>query len=140
MSIKDVFESGKHTSNVAHFAAIVNLAGVDGKVDKVESSILKRLADKLDISQDEYHQIVKHPEKYSTSPPYGAKKRLDRLYDLFSTIYADHYMNAHEQKLVLRYAMELGYSSEKAKEIVDSSARIFGGRLTFEEYRTLIKG
>lgn len=138
MSIVDLFESNEHKNNVAHFAAIVNLAAVDGTINTEEKNVIKRLADKLDISQEEYKRIIKNIEKYSLSPPYSLKKRLERLYDLFKTIYADHYMNAQEQKLVLRYAMELGYTNEEAREIIENSVRIFGGKIDFEEYRKLI--
>lgn len=138
MAIKDVFESSKHMGNVAHLAAIGHLLGVSGVIDKDELNVLKRLGDELDVSDDEFLRIVKYPEKYSVSPPYGAKKKLERLYGLFRTIYADHYMNVQEKELVPRYAMELGHNNEKAKEIVDNSARIFGGRLNFEAYRMLI--
>jgi uncharacterized tellurite resistance protein B-like protein len=138
MSIVDLFESNEHKNNVAHFAAIVNLAAVDGTINTEEENVIKRLADKLDISQEEYKRIIKNVEKYSLSPPYSIKKRLERLYDLFKTIYADHYMNAQEQKLVLRYAMELGYTNEEAREIIENSVRIFGGKIDLEEYRKLI--
>jgi uncharacterized tellurite resistance protein B-like protein len=140
MGISDLFESNEHRNNIAHFAAIVNLAAVDGTINAEEEHVIKRLADKLDISLEEYKSIIKNIEKYSLSPQYSIKKRQERLYDLFKTIYADYYMNAKEQKLVLRYAMELGYTYEKAKEIIQNSVRIFGGRIDFEEYRRLING
>ena len=47
-------------------------------------------------------------------------------------------MNSQEQKLVSRYAIELGYGEEKAKEIVEKSVKLFGGKIEFEDYELLI--
>lgn len=138
MSIIDLFESSEHRNNMAHFAAIVNLAAVDGKINKDEEILIKRFADKLDISNAEYKRIVENMEKYSLTPPYSAKKRIERLYDLFKIIYVDHYMNTEEQKLVSRYAIELGFENKRAKEVIEKSVKLFGGKITLEEYELLI--
>lgn len=138
MAIVDLFESSAHRNNVAHFASLVNLAAVDGKINRDEDILIKRFADKLDISNEEYKRIIANKEKYSLNPPYSAKKRITRLYDLFIIIYTDHYMNSQEQKLVSRYAIELGYGEEKAKEIVEKSVKLFGGKIEFEDYELLI--
>jgi uncharacterized tellurite resistance protein B-like protein len=121
-----------------HFAAIVHLAAVDGAINSKEEQVIRRFAEKLDISQEEYKRIMKNLEKYSLSPPYTIKKRLEHLYGLFRVIYADHFMNAQERQLVLRYAIELGFSEEKAKDIIENSVRIFSGLIDFEEYWKLI--
>lgn len=138
MSIIDLFESSEHRNNIAHFAAIVNLAAVDGKINQAEEILIKRFADKLDISTEEYHRIVGNMKKYNLNPPYSAKKRLERLHDLFEIIYADHYMNTEEQKLVSRYAIELGFEDKRAKEIIEKSVKLFGGKIALEEYEMLI--
>ena len=49
MSFSGLFGSGEHTRNLGHFAAIVNLAAVDGEINDEEKVVLERLARKLDI-------------------------------------------------------------------------------------------
>ncbi len=46
MSIVDRFETSEHRNNIAHFAAIVNVAIVDGEINANEVTILKKFADK----------------------------------------------------------------------------------------------
>jgi uncharacterized tellurite resistance protein B-like protein len=138
MSIKELFESGKHINNVSHFAALVHLALVDGTLNKEEISVLKRLADKLDISGDEYDLIIKNIGTTDLVPPYKAKKRLEFLYDLFRIIYADHYINEKEQRLVHKYAIALGFTDEISAKVIETSKRLFSGKLEFEEYEKLI--
>ncbi|TLP81805.1 TerB family tellurite resistance protein [Maribacter sp. ACAM166] len=133
MSILEAYESGAHESNVAHFAAIVKLATVDGTINLEEKIVLARLAFKLDVSDEEVKPILKHPEKYPLLPPYTLEERIERLHDLFSVIYADSEIDAEEQKLIYKYAIGLGFSSERATQEIEKCIRVFGGEAEFED-------
>ena len=114
MSILEAYESGKHESNVSHFAAIVKLAGIDGSISNEEKAVLKRLAFKLDVSEEEFKPIFKNPGKYPLIPPYSLEERIERLHDLCSIIYADHVIDESERKLIFKYAIGLGFTAEQA--------------------------
>ncbi len=114
MSILEAYESGKHESNVSHFAAIVKLANIDGSINNEEETVLKRLAFKLDVSEEEVKPIFKNPEKYPLIPPYSLDERIERLHDLCSIIYADHVIDEAERKLIFKYAIGLGFTTERA--------------------------
>lgn len=138
MSIRDLYESSEHRNNVAHFAAIVTIALSDGDINEKEEASLLRFADKLDISEEEYAYILKNPGKHPLNPPYTREERLHRIYDLFKIIYADHYIDAAEENLILKYAIGLGCSAERAKVVIQKSIQIFGGGLAFEDYQYLL--
>ena len=114
MSILEAYESGKHESNVSHFAAIVKLAGVDGSISTVEKAVLKRLAFKLDVSEAEVKSIFKNPKKYPLIPLYSLEERVETLQDLCSIIYADHVIEETERKLIFKYAIGLGFTAKQA--------------------------
>ena len=138
MSIKDKYDSFEHRNNLAHFSAIVNIVLSDGEINPKEEQSLLRFADKLDITAEEYERVMKSPEKY---PPFHAnsrEQRLERIFELLKIIYADHYVDAAEQKLIHKYAIGLGCTSEKAKLVVDKSIKIFEGGLNFEDYQYLM--
>ena len=61
MSFTDLFESGEHSRNLGHFASIANIAAVDGELNEEEEKLLKRIARKLDIDEDEYKAVIKDP-------------------------------------------------------------------------------
>lgn len=138
MAIVDLYESSEHKNNIAHFAAIVYLASVNGVITDQEENSIKRFANKLDVSQEEYKLILKNPANYQISPSNSAEERLERMYDLFKIVYADHHIDEPERKLVLKYAIALGYSNEKAQHVIQKSIRLFGGELDFEEYQNFI--
>lgn len=138
MSFNDLFDSGKHKKNLGHFATIVTLASADGAVSEDELALLKRFARKLDVDNSEFEEILATPNRYPINPPNNKWERLERVYDLFKIIYADHQMDENEEKLVKKYAIGLGYSEEDATSIIEKSTAIFGGKLPFEDYEFLI--
>ena len=82
MSISDLFDSEFKSRNKGHFSAIVRVALADGDFSKEEKEFLDKLAIQLEISQDEYNEILENPNKYPINPPYLYTQRLERLYDL----------------------------------------------------------
>jgi len=138
MSFTDLFESGERSRNVGHFASIVNMATVNGKLGQVEEKLLKKFAVKLDIEEDEYERILKNPTIFPISPSNSAEKRLERLHDLFQIIFADNTIDDHERFLIEKYAIGLGYSAEQSKDLIDRSIKIYTEGLSFEDYRYLL--
>lgn len=139
MSFSDLFGSGEHLRNLGHFAAIVNLAAVDGEINEREEAQLMRFARKLDISEEEYLKVIKNPSSFPIQPPNDFERRLERLHDLFTIIFSDHIIDNEEADLIQRYAIGLGFSSEASKEIINRSIQIFSGQLNFEDYRYLLE-
>lgn len=140
MSFVDLYSSGEHRRNLAHFAAIATLAAVDGELGIEEKRLLDRFAKKLDITEAEFNKVMLKGNKYPIDPPHDHKKRLERLYDLFRIIFADHMIEKEEMALLKRYAIGLGFSGEKADKVIEKSVTIFSGRIDFEDYLYLLKG
>ncbi|MDX1328145.1 MAG: TerB family tellurite resistance protein [Arenibacter sp.] len=139
MSFVDLYSSGTHRRNLAHFAAIATLAAVDGEVNEKEKKLLDRFAQKLDITEEEYKEVMKAENKYPINPPTSAEERLERLFDLFRIIFADHEIEEQERSLITKYAIGLGYKSEAAEIIIQKSIVIFSGKISLENYIYLLK-
>ncbi len=138
MTFTDLFESGEHSRNLGHFASIVRMAAVDGDLKDEEIVLLKRFAKKLDITEEEYKIVLKHPTKYPISHQYSADARLERMLDLFKIIFADNEIDEEEHRLIERYAIGLGYTEELAAKLIKRSIQIFSGGLDLEDYRYLL--
>ncbi|MCF4100344.1 TerB family tellurite resistance protein [Gillisia sp. M10.2A] len=138
MSFLDLFGSGEHLRNLGHFAAIVNLAAIDGEINEHEEIQLERFARKLDISEEEYSRVLKNPSEFPIQPPNGNEKRLERLHDLFKIIFSDHEIDEEEVYLLKKYAIGLGFSTSTSDEIIKRSIQIFSGQISFEEYKYLL--
>ncbi|MGB7394610.1 MAG: TerB family tellurite resistance protein [Pricia sp.] len=139
MAIADLYTSGEHRRNLAHFAALATLASVDGEVSTEEKKLLDNFADKLDITHAEYEEVLKKENKYPIDPPNSQERRLERLFDLFRIIFSDHAIDDEERLLLKRYAIGLGFSGDKADTVINRSIEIFSGRIDFEDYLYLLE-
>jgi len=138
MSISEIYESGIQKGNLAHFASMVNMASIDGELNDEEKELLSKFADKLDINQEQHTQIIKNPKKYPIVAANSKEERLQHLFDLFKMIFADHFVDQQEMKLIHKYAIGLGCSEERAMKLIKKSIRIFQGKIDFEEYQYLV--
>lgn len=139
MSFVDLYDNSAHRKNLAHFAAIASLAAVDGEINPEEVELLNRFAQKLDITELEYEEVMKKPTNYPIDPPTSSERRLERLFDLFRMIFVDHMIDEDELALIKKYAIGLGYNTETAKKIIARSIDIFQGRISYEDYVYLLK-
>jgi len=139
MPILDLYNHSEKRRNLAHFAAIASLAAVDGAVNPAEKEILDRFAQKLNITDAEYKEVMKKENKYPIEAPFEMKKRYERLYDFFRIIFSDHGIDAEEEDLVRKYAIGIGFSSEMADKVLKSSTEIFSGQIPFEDYLLLME-
>lgn len=138
MTIADVFETSNHRTNIAHFKAIVNLALVNGDIKPEEDLLLERFAKKLDISPEEYKQILQEHEEFPCIAVNSCEERLKHLYNLFRIIYSDHLIEDGEKDLILKYAIGLGVPLNKVEKIIEKSIQIFSGNIKFTDYYTLV--
>lgn len=138
MGFLDLYQSSVHRNNVAHFAAIVAIAVVDGELNDSEKIVVNKFRRKLDITDEEYDLVMTDPSKYPLVSYSSYNDRLEHLYDLFKIIYADHKIDELEQNMLLKYALGLGFTSEKASSIVKKSIAIFDQGIDYDYYSFLI--
>ncbi|WP_378179869.1 TerB family tellurite resistance protein [Aquimarina sp. SS2-1] len=139
MSISKIYQSENQKSNIIHFAAIFNIASIDGALNDEEKKMLSKFANKLNIGEEEYEQIIKKSDTYPVAFVSSKEERLQHIFDLFRMIYADHEIDEPESKLLYKYAIGLGCSETKAKEVIQKSIKIFSGNIDFEDYQYLIE-
>lgn len=65
MSFAELFDSGFKNRNKGHFSAIVRVAMENGHLSEEERLFLDKLATQLEISKEEYAEILENPLKIS---------------------------------------------------------------------------
>lgn len=139
MSISDLYGSGRHVRNFTHFSSLVYLAAIDGEIKPEVEAVLKRLAIKLGIDDEEYKKAVETPNAFPINSSHKYDRRLERLYDILTVIFADNAMSDKEAVLLKKYAVALGFNSEESDKVIEKSTRILSGKLSFEEYLSLLE-
>lgn len=139
MSILDLFNIGFRKRNEDHFAAIIRVAMDDGKISDEEKEFLDRLARNLDISEAKYKTILKDFNSHPINPPTSYNRRLERLYDLSRMVFVDHIKGDHEEILLRKIAIGLGFSTENVKYIVDKALSLVNERVDLSTFIYEIK-
>ncbi len=139
MSIKDLFDIGFRRRNQDHFAAIVRIAKDDGIISEEEQAFLDRLAEKLDISEKDYKQILKDYKTHPINPPTSYNRRLERLFDLARMVHVDHIQGDHEELVLRKISIGLGFSPENVKYIVDKALTLVDEGYDLDDFITEIK-
>lgn len=139
MSISDLFDSGFRQRNKGHFSAIVRVALTDGSVSEQEKKFLDHLAQELEISEEEYQEILENPLKYPINPPLLYNRRLERLYDLSRMVQADSVLGERKIKLLKKFALRLGFTPGNADYIVDKALKLVELGVDLDEFTFEIK-
>lgn len=121
MSFSDLFDNEFKSRNKGHFSAIVRVATADGDMSPEEKLFLDKLAKRLDISKEEYEEILENPMKYPINPPYLYTQRLERLYDLSRMVFADHILGQRQKDILIKFALALGFTPGNVTFIVDKA-------------------
>jgi len=121
MSFSDLFDSGFKGRNQGHFASIVRVAMENNHLSAEEKLFLDKLAKQLEISDEDYKEILANPFKYPINPPYLHVQRLERLYDLSRMVYADHLLGPKQKDILTRFALALGFTPGNVHYIVDKA-------------------
>lgn len=139
MSISDLFDSGFKKRNEDHFAAIVRIAMDDGKISDEEKKFLDRLAQNLEVSDERYKEILKDYNSHPINHPLSYDRRLERLYDLARMVYVDHIKGEHEEVLLRKIAVGLGFSAKNVRYIVDKALTLVSYKVDLDTFTEEMK-
>ena len=139
MSISDLYPTGLHQENTGHFATIVKLALLDGKIDENELILLKRLALRLDINKKEFKAILKDPGNFPENPPVSYEDRIERLYDLTKMLFLDKNPTIDKMSMMDRIAIGLGFPVENARAVVKEAVKFFLKEPDIDDFKLRIK-
>lgn len=139
MSISDLYTSGKHKQELGHFASIVKIAEDDGVITEGEQKLLDRAAKKLHISQEEYKEILKNPEKYPINAPVSYDERIERLYRLSKMVLADEKVDLHEVQLMRKIAVGLLFQEDNVEKVCDEAIHLVMNDNDLEDFTAAIK-
>ncbi|TDD99296.1 TerB family tellurite resistance protein [Flavobacterium cellulosilyticum] len=134
MSIAELFDNEFKHRNKGHFSAIARVALADGILALEEKVFLDKLARNLDISEEEYKEILENPQKYAINPPYLRIHRLERLYDLARMVHIDHHLGDKQDDLLRKFGIALGFTPENVNYIVDKALVLVDGKVDLDTF------
>jgi ABC-type antimicrobial peptide transport system permease subunit len=134
MPFSELFDSEFKQRNKGHFSAIVRVALADGKTNPEEKAFLDKLARNLEISDEEYKEILKNPIKYDINPPYLYIERLERLFDLGRMVHRDHQLGDKQEKLLIKFGLALGFTPSNVNYIVNKALVLIDKKVDIDNF------
>lgn len=124
MGISDLYLSIGQRRNISHFANIVRIAKSDNKISTEEIEFLAKISKKYNISNEQFRDILKFPEKIPTIAHLDCIERIERLYDLLVMVKADQHVEQQEVLMLRRIVTGLAFPLNRVDMIVDHSLEI----------------
>lgn len=124
MPFSDLFNSENIQKNRGHFSAIVHVAYAGGNITEQEQNFLDKLAVALQISKEEYDEILEDPSKYPINAPYLYSERLEALYKLARIVHRDHQLGDLQEHLMVKFGLALGFTPSNVNYIVDKALKL----------------
>ncbi|WP_406844608.1 TerB family tellurite resistance protein [Flavobacterium soyae] len=134
MPFSELFDNEFKQRNRGHFSAIVRVAFADGKVSPEEKDFLDKLASRLEISEEEYTDILTNPLKYPINPPYLYSQRLERLYDLARMIHVDHHLGDQQEVMLIRMGLALGFTPGNVNYIISKALSLIDKKVDLDTF------
>jgi uncharacterized tellurite resistance protein B-like protein len=122
MNLKDLlgaFSQGKSTAK-SHMKNLIEMAAVDGNFDDVEYDLLKSIAKRNGISEGQFKEIRKNPNKVIFEVPTDPTEKFHQLYDLVYMMSIDKNVHSEELKLSHIFAIKFGYKRDQITELVET--------------------
>jgi hypothetical protein len=134
MSIADLFDSEFKTRMKGRFSAVARVLFADGEFDPEEKLFLDKLAVKLEISDQEYEEILENPLKYELNPPYLYIERLESLYNIARVVHHDHHLGDRQENLLRKFAIALGFTVGNVDYIVNKALVLIDKKVDLETF------
>jgi hypothetical protein len=134
MSIAELFDNEFKSRMKGRFAAVVRVLFADGKFDPDEKNFLDKLAVKLEISKEEYDEILENPLKYELNPPYLHIERLESLYNIARVVHYDHHLGDKQEILLRKFAVALGFTTSNVDYIVNKALALIDKKVDLDNF------
>jgi hypothetical protein len=132
MSIAELFDNEFKLRMKGRFSAVARVLFADGIFDPDEKKFLDKLAVKLEISDEEYKEILANPLKYELNPPYLHIERLESLYNIARVVHHDHHLGDRQETLLRKFAIALGFSVSNVNYIVNKALALVDKKVDLE--------
>lgn len=136
MSIAELFDNEFKSRMKGRFSAVVRVLFIDGKFDPDEKKFMDKLAVKLEISDEEYKEILENPLKYELNPPYLNSERLESLYNIARVVHHDHHLGDKQESLLRKFAVALGFTTSNVDFIVNKALTLIDKKVDLECFTT----
>ena len=138
MGISDIYLSIGQKRNISHFANIVRIAKSDNDLSIEEVEFLSKISHKYNISNEQFKDILKEPEKIPTLAHLECEERVERLYELMQMVEADRIIEKEELNMLKKIIIGLAFPLKDVERIIERAIQIDLDKSDVESFKSEI--
>jgi len=119
MGFADFIDGHGNRIKREHFIHLVQVAEIDGKIDKQEMEVLHKEGRKFGLTDPEVDALIDKEKDFHYIPPYSLQEKFDEIYNIASIILADDEVSESEKKMLRRYAIAAGLNDNTIEVVKD---------------------
>jgi hypothetical protein len=119
MSFADFISNHGKRVKREHYIHLVQVARIDGKVEKTELDLLRKEGRKFGLTDPEIDAIISRRTSSHYTPPYSLHEKFEELYNIAVIVLADEIVTGAERKMIRRYAITAGFDDEMIDLLID---------------------
>ena len=135
MGISDIYLSIGQKRNISHFANIVRIAKSDNDLSIEEVEFLSKISHKYNISNEQFKDILKEPEKIPTLAHLECEERVERLYELMQMVEADRIIEKEELSMLKKIIIGLAFPLKDVERIIERAIQIDLDKADVESFK-----
>ena len=140
MSLSDAFLSNGRRIRKDHYIHLVQVAELDGKLDKGEMELLHKAGRRFGLTDVEIDALIDREKDFHYVPPVSLAEKFDELYNMGLMALNDNELSELEEKMLKKYAIAAGFNDEQVegviKIVVDGIGRGDDEEALLKEYRS----
>lgn len=119
MGLFSAFDKNEKERKKSHLKNLIEVALADGSIDQKELDLIKSIALKLEMTENDVEHIRKNPGKVKFSPPSSDQLKIEQINELVKMIMADRKIDVKEVKICKSLAIKLNLAPNIIDELVE---------------------
>ncbi len=101
-----------------HLAVLSKMANANGKLLGSEMMLIRLIAKKLKISEEDRDEIIKFPERYLNNMPVTSEDKFMFFYTMLQMMKLDLNIDEKEIQFYYDFGIKLGYSQKQLDDVL----------------------
>jgi hypothetical protein len=120
MDLLKIFKSDREGIRRSHVKNLVTVAMADGRLDDDEWKLLKVIAQRLGMDEEEIESIRANPDQVKFVPPKKYEEKVQQIRDLVAVMTIDSIINQRELDLCKKISLRLDILPQMVDEIIET--------------------
>ncbi len=123
MGLFSVFDNYANDRKRSHLKNLIEIALADGAFDESEMALVKEIAIKLELTENDIEEIRKNPESVKFTPPSSEKLKIEQLNELVKLMIVDTKIDEEEVKVCKNLAIKLNLAPNIIDDLIEMNIK-----------------